>query len=56
VRELRRRVSGIAVPSYVLDIPGGHAKANLELCDIERASDGTHRVRDDNGDWHDYPG
>jgi lysine 2,3-aminomutase len=55
MRELRRRVSGIAVPSYVLDIPGGHAKANLELCDIERTSDVAHRVRDDNGDWHDYP-
>ena len=56
MRELRRRVSGIAVPSYVLDIPGGHAKANLELCDIERTSAGAHCVRDDNGDWHDYPG
>jgi lysine 2,3-aminomutase len=53
MRELRRRVSGIALPSYVLDIPGGHAKANLELCDIQRSETGL-RVRDDQGQWHDY--
>jgi lysine 2,3-aminomutase len=51
MRELRRRVSGIALPSYVLDIPGGHAKANLEFCDVERGDDGL-RVRDDEGAWH----
>ena len=55
MRELRRKVSGLAVPSYVLDIPGGHAKANLETCDVERTHDGTLRVRDDAGHWHDYP-
>jgi lysine 2,3-aminomutase len=56
MRELRRRVSGIALPSYVLDIPGGHAKANLETCDIERTRDGAVRVRDDEGAWHTYTG
>lgn len=54
MRELRSRVSGVALPSYVLDIPGGRAKANLETCDVERAADGTQRVRDDEGVWHDY--
>lgn len=53
MRELRSRVSGIALPSYVLDIPGGHAKANLELCDVEPGDSGL-RVRDDEGTWHDY--
>ena len=53
MRALRRRVSGIALPAYVLDIPGGHAKANLDLCDIERSADGL-RVRDDDGNWHAY--
>jgi lysine 2,3-aminomutase len=53
MRELRRQVSGIALPSYVLDIPGGHAKANLELCDVERREHCL-RVRDDDGHWHDY--
>ncbi|MBP6010668.1 MAG: lysine-2,3-aminomutase-like protein [Alphaproteobacteria bacterium] len=56
MRELRRRVSGIALPSYVLDIPGGHAKANLETCDIERDATGALRVRDDEGTWHAYAG
>ena len=55
MHELRRRVSGIALPSYVLDIPGGHAKANLEASDIERDATGTLRVRDDAGTWHNYP-
>jgi lysine 2,3-aminomutase len=54
MRELRRRVSGIALPAYVLDIPGGHAKANLDTCDVERTQSGL-RVRDDEGVWHDYP-
>jgi lysine 2,3-aminomutase len=53
MRELRAKVSGIALPAYVLDIPGGHAKARLELCDIEHG-DGGLRVRDDEGNWHDY--
>ncbi len=55
MRALRGQVSGIALPSYVLDIPGGHAKANLELCDVERGDEGL-RVRDDDGTWHDYAG
>jgi lysine 2,3-aminomutase len=30
MRELRKRVSGLAVPSYVLDVPGTDGKLNLE--------------------------
>ncbi len=56
MRELRRRVSGIALPSYVLDIPGGYAKANLEMSAVERTPDGGLRVKDDDGNWHVYPG
>ena len=55
MRELRRRVSGLALPSYVLDIPGGHAKANLESDAIDLSPAGRIRVRDDEGNWHDYP-
>jgi lysine 2,3-aminomutase len=55
MHELRRKVSGIALPAYVLDIPGGHAKANLETDAVERTAGGAHRVRDDDGVWHDYP-
>ncbi|MCE9522263.1 MAG: lysine-2,3-aminomutase-like protein [Alphaproteobacteria bacterium] len=55
MRDLRRRVGGLALPRYVLDIPGGHAKANLETCDVEQTPSGI-KVRDDDGTWHDYLG
>ncbi|MBI1211587.1 MAG: lysine-2,3-aminomutase-like protein [Alphaproteobacteria bacterium] len=55
IRELKRRASGLAQPTYALDIPGGYAKADLGAPDIERAST-CYRVRDDAGEWHDYKG
>ncbi|MBA4340012.1 MAG: lysine-2,3-aminomutase-like protein [Hyphomonas sp.] len=39
VRTLRDNLSGLAVPHYVLDIPGGVSKASLALPDIERRDD-----------------
>jgi len=39
VRALRNNLSGLAVPHYVLDIPGGVSKASLALPDIERRDD-----------------
>ena len=53
MRELKRRASGLAQPAYMLDIPGGYAKADLRAPDIERASS-CYRVRDDEARWHDY--
>jgi lysine 2,3-aminomutase len=53
-RELRARVSGLCQPHYVLDIPGGHAKALLNPCDAEPAG-GSHRIRDAHGVHHPYP-
>ena len=54
MRELRARLSGIAMPQYVLDIPGGYAKAPLESDNLERTQTGW-RVRDPSGRWHSYP-
>ena len=54
MRELRARVSGLCVPHYVLDIPGGYAKVPLNSDDVEKAEHG-HRVRDHEGRWHRYP-
>jgi lysine 2,3-aminomutase len=54
MRELRARASGLCQPHYVLDIPGGYAKALLTPCEAE-TSTGSHRVRDADGQWHDYP-
>lgn len=52
--ELRRAVSGLAVPHYVLDIPGGYAKAQLAAGEVELTGSGV-RLMDAGGVWHDYP-
>lgn len=54
MRALRARLSGLAVPSYVLDIPGGYAKVPLESRDAEKTATGW-RIRDHEGRWHVYP-
>jgi lysine 2,3-aminomutase len=54
MRDLRARVSGICVPAYVLDIPGGYAKVPLASSDVETTESG-HRLRDHAGRWHRYP-
>ena len=53
LRELRARASGLCQPHYVLDIPGGHAKANLMACDLD-GEPGSYRLRDSKGTWHHY--
>ncbi len=53
-RQLRARISGLAQPSYVLDLPGGHGKVVLDSANIEKTARG-HRIRDFAGVWHDYP-
>ncbi len=52
--ELRRAVSGLAVPHYVLDIPGGFAKAQLAAGEVELTGTGA-RLLDAAGEWHEYP-
>ncbi len=54
MRALRARLSGLAIPTYVLDIPGGYAKVPLESRDVEKTATGW-RIRDHEGKWHDYP-
>ena len=54
MRELRTRASGLCQPGYVLDIPGGYAKANIAPSDLDDES-GHYRLRDSKGTWHDYP-
>ncbi|GAA0578040.1 lysine-2,3-aminomutase-like protein [Rhizomicrobium electricum] len=54
MRALRARLSGLAIPTYVLDIPGGFAKVPLESRDVEKTETGW-RIRDHEGRWHDYP-
>jgi len=54
VRQLRAKLSGLAMPTYMLDIPGGFGKVPLESTNVERTATG-HRIRDGRGNWHDYP-
>lgn len=51
--ELRRRVSGLAMPTYVLDIPGGFGKVPAGPTYVE---DGGGTVRDALGTARDYAG
>jgi lysine 2,3-aminomutase len=53
MQELRARLSGLAMPTYMLDIPGGFGKVPLESANVEKAAQG-HRIRDGRGRWHDY--
>ena len=53
VRELHQRASGLAQPTYVLDIPGGHGKAPLASSAVRETEDG-YEVRDRNNDWRAY--
>lgn len=50
VQTLHDRASGLAQPTYVLDIPGGHGKAPLAA---PRVDDG--KVRDRKGVWRPMP-
>ena len=51
MRALRGRLSGLAQPTYVLDIPGGHGKVPIGPGYL--AEDGT--IADPAGVAHDYP-
>ena len=53
--ELRRRVSGTMVPTYVLDIPGGRGKIALNTDHVAPGARAGHwRITDRFGQIHDY--
>ena len=54
VAALRGRISGLAQPTYVLDIPGGYGKADIGAASIA-GGDGCFTVRDWQGAEHQYP-
>jgi lysine 2,3-aminomutase len=58
MRHLRSQHPGIKLPSYMLDLPGGFGKVNLETSNvslIEKAPDhDLYRVRDRTATWHTY--
>lgn len=52
-QELHQRASGLAQPTYVLDIPGGHGKAHLGAPSV-RETEQVREVRDRDGVWRRY--
>jgi lysine 2,3-aminomutase len=55
VAGLRGRISGLAQPTYVLDIPGGYGKAPLAASNVRPMGDGCYTVSDWRGEAHRYP-
>jgi len=53
MKQLRARLSGLEMPTYMLDIPGGFGKVPLESDHLEKTPAG-YRIRDLSGQWHDY--
>jgi lysine 2,3-aminomutase len=51
--DLRARLSGLAMPTYMLDIPGGFGKVPLNGDHVEKTASGW-RIRDTGGTWHAY--
>lgn len=52
---LRGRLSGHAIPTYVLDLPGGHGKVPIGPGHIQAGVDGRLNIRAPDGRWHAYP-
>lgn len=53
VRTLRERASGLCQPAYVLDLPGGHGKADISS-PAHRSTGDEYEVRDRAGVWRRY--
>jgi lysine 2,3-aminomutase len=54
MRALRARLSGLALPTYVLDIPGAHGKVPIGPRYVSAHGLAGYRVRDAHGDMHAY--
>lgn len=53
VAQLRQRLSGLAMPTYVLDIPGGHGKIPIGATYLRESGDG-YEATDRKGNTHHY--
>jgi lysine 2,3-aminomutase len=54
IKGLRGHISGLAMPVYVLDIPGGFGKVPVGPCHIHKNDNG-YDIEDIHGQHHDYP-
>jgi lysine 2,3-aminomutase len=53
MQDLAQRLSGLALPRYVLDIPGGHGKVDIES-NLTDLGNGLFSVRAPDGSRHEY--
>ncbi|MGV1836788.1 lysine-2,3-aminomutase-like protein [Rhizobium rhizogenes] len=55
VAALRGRISGLCQPTYILDIPGGHGKADIGKSAVRELGEGCYSISDYRGGEHLYP-
>lgn len=55
VKALRGRLSGLAQPTYILDLPGGAGKVPLTSGYIAAENNGSYEIEDPSGTIHAYP-
>jgi lysine 2,3-aminomutase len=56
MRSLRGRLSGLCLPTYVLDIPGGFGKVPIGPAYVgARCAEGSREILDNGGNRHRYP-
>ena len=54
MKELQGQISGIALPTYVLDIPGGYGKVPIQHSFIETREGDSYLIEDRHGCKHAY--
>ncbi|MGQ0527331.1 MAG: lysine-2,3-aminomutase-like protein [Alphaproteobacteria bacterium] len=54
MKQLRARLSGIARPAYMLDIPGGHGKISIDPTSLTTFDDEHYLLEDPQGNTHTY--
>ncbi|MGE4062717.1 MAG: lysine-2,3-aminomutase-like protein [Rhodospirillaceae bacterium] len=55
VKALRGRLSGLAQPTYILDIPGGAGKVPITGAYVTEENKGSYGIEDPQGTFHAYP-
>lgn len=55
MQALRSKVSGLCIPTYILDLPGGHGKVSIGDGMLSEIEPGRYAVTDRNGDIRHYP-
>lgn len=54
MKELRGKISGLCMPSYVLDIPGGFGKIPVDYCYLSALQENGYNIEDTRGTIHHY--